>query len=300
MKRHVILLLTFFCFNVLSAQQLNTLVTDDKGNKKLLGAINKNGLMQSPFNDWFNKNYDDYLLNGDIVNALKTELKGYTIQVFLGTWCGDSKREVPRFYAILDALNFSENQLEVIAVDNERATYKQSPSAEEKDLNIHRVPTFIFYKDGQEVNRIVESPVETLERDMLSIVQQKDYEPKYKAVTYIEGLLKTNTIENLRKDEGKIVSDVAEIIKGCYELNTYAYVKLRAQRYDEAIYLFDLNAKLFPYKDYIQYSLGNAYFSLNNYPEASKAFYKALSLNPDYKRAKDKIAEIASIDSASQ
>ena len=69
----------------------------------------------------------------------------------------------------IEAANFPQDQLEVIAVDNDRDSYKQSPTAEEKGLNIHRVPTFIFYKDGNEVNRIVESPVETFERDILAI-----------------------------------------------------------------------------------------------------------------------------------
>ena len=293
MKRTITICLIIFCFNI-SFAQLNTLVSDSNGNQKLLGPINTEGLQQTPFNDWFNTNYDTYQINPHIVERLQPELSKFEIKVFLGTWCGDSKREVPRFYHILDAVNFPKTQLEVIAVDNDRDTYKQSPTSEEKGLNIHRVPTFIFYKDGQEVNRIVESPVETLERDMLSIIQNEGYRPNYRAVSYLEQLMNEQSIEQLQSNELTVLSNLSEIIKGCYELNTYAYVKLRAQQLEVALYIFDLNAKLFPYKDYIQYSLGNAYFIIENHEAASKAFYKALSLNPNYERAKEGIDAINS------
>ena len=291
MKRTVTFCLIFFFINITFAQ-LNTLVSDANGNQKLLGQINSEGLRQAPFGDWFNTNYNTYDINQQIVQRLQPDLSKFQIKVFLGTWCGDSKREVPRFYHILDAVNFPNAQLEVIAVDNARDTYKQSPTAEEKGLNIHRVPTFIFYKDGKEVNRIVESPVETLERDMLSIIKNEDYRPNYIAVSHLEQLMSDQSIEELQSNEGSVLSDLSEIIKGCYELNTYAYVKLRAKQFEEALYLFDLNAKLFPYKDYIQYSLGNAYFIIEKHEEASKAFYKALSLNPNYERAKERIDAI--------
>ena len=176
----------FFIFTVLVlsstlvfSQAINKSVIDKKGTKKLLGEINKQGLEQAPFNDWFSKNYDSYLVNEKVVEKLINSLKEYKITVFLGTWCGDSKREVPRFYNVLEAANFPKNQLKVIAVDNDTKTYKQSPGGEEKGLNIHRVPTFIFYKDGKEVNRIVEYPKETLEKDMLKITTGEKYTPNY-------------------------------------------------------------------------------------------------------------------------
>jgi thiol-disulfide isomerase/thioredoxin len=61
----------------------------------------------------------------------------------MGTWCGDSKRETPAFYKILDNTVFDYNNLELITVS--RA--KETPEGFEKDLNIIRVPTFIFYKN---------------------------------------------------------------------------------------------------------------------------------------------------------
>jgi hypothetical protein len=39
------------------------------------------------------------------------------------------------------------------------------------DLNIERVPTFIIMNEGIEIGRIIETPEETLEADLLKILQ---------------------------------------------------------------------------------------------------------------------------------
>ena len=49
----------------------------------------------------------------------------------------------------------------------------------EKGLNITNVPTFIFYKNGKEVNRIVESPRVSLEQDMIDIINGNNYKHIY-------------------------------------------------------------------------------------------------------------------------
>ena len=56
---------------------------------------------------------------------------------------------------------------------------KTTPGAFEEGLNITNVPTFIFYNNKKEINRIVESPVENLEQDFLSIVSGKPYKHIY-------------------------------------------------------------------------------------------------------------------------
>jgi len=56
---------------------------------------------------------------------------------------------------------------------------KTTPEQFEKGLHITNVPTFIFYKNGKEVNRIVESTVIYLEQDMLDIVSGNKYKHIY-------------------------------------------------------------------------------------------------------------------------
>lgn len=292
MKRLLLFLTILFCIQFTNAQTLNHVIKDDEGKEKLLGPINKKGLEKEPFNTWFDPNYDDYLVNDKIVKKLKDSLNQYSIKVFLGTWCGDSRMEVPRFYSILEAAKFPENQLEVFAVDNTEEAYKQAPNHEERGLNIHRVPTFIFYKDGKEYNRIVEHPIETLERDMLKIVTDNKYSSNYMAANYLNYLLQEKTLDSLKQDEPVLVPRLAEFVKGSRELNTYGYSLLRSNQIEKALYVFDLNTKIFPYKYNVYDSLGEAFYKSENNIEALKNYYKVLSLKPDDKNAVEMIEKI--------
>ena len=109
------------------------------------------------------------------MEKLKPLLKDVQITVFMGTWCEDSHRDVPNLYKILDEANFDEKNLSVYATSEEKTT----PQGFEKDKDIIQVPTIIFYKDGSEINRIVEYSFYTLEQDMLDILSGKDYKHAY-------------------------------------------------------------------------------------------------------------------------
>ena len=102
-------------------------------------------------------------------------MKGIKIKGFLGTWCGDSRREIPRFFKILDQAGFKFNNLELIAVNRN----KKTPDNLQEGFNIIRVPTFIFYKQGKEIGRYVEYAKESLEKDMLQIISEKPYKHAY-------------------------------------------------------------------------------------------------------------------------
>jgi len=164
------------------AQQTNQTKIDAKGNEMLVGQFDKSALTNKPYASWFSKQYQSYETDKKIIKSIKNELRTYKIIVFLGTWCGDSKRQVPRFYRILEKAKFPMNQLTVIALDYEGDQYKKSPEGEEQGLNIIKVPTFIFLKDGKEINRIVESPIETLEKDIAAIIKGENYAPNYRSI----------------------------------------------------------------------------------------------------------------------
>lgn len=99
--------------------------------------------------------------------ALATVEPGAEIDVFLGTWCGDSEREVPRFWRALDlagpAVPF---EVHYIGVDED----KKEPSAPVTNNEILYVPTFVVRRNGQEVGRIVEGSPGGLEKDLLSLL----------------------------------------------------------------------------------------------------------------------------------
>jgi len=141
----------------------------------LVGLSNRGGLEQDPFSVWFNKEYGAYALNKEAVQVIKNDSENLSIMLFMGTWCGDSRREVPRIYRILDAVNFDESRLTLINMDRE----KNSPDGEETGLNIHHVPTLILYKNGSEIGRVIESPIQSLEEDMAAIINGEKYTPNH-------------------------------------------------------------------------------------------------------------------------
>ncbi len=143
--------------------------------KNLIGIKTKEDFKQQPYAEWFESNYNSYVLDKNLVKKIKGHLNGVTIKAFMGTWCEDSQLETPRFYKLLDSLEFDQNKLIMIAVN--RA--KQTPDNLEEGLNISYVPTFIFYKKNKEIGRFVEYPRETLENDILNIVSGEHYKHSY-------------------------------------------------------------------------------------------------------------------------
>ena len=136
----------------------------------LLGYFNREQISRVPHNEWYQKGYDEYQFNTEAVNKL-TEIskENLLIKIVMGTWCPDSRREVPRFLRILDLWKFPMENVTFIGVDNS----KLSPVGEYEKLDIQRVPTFIFYKNNIEAGRIIEVPVTSLEQDMINILDKE-------------------------------------------------------------------------------------------------------------------------------
>jgi len=164
---------------LISAQETNTKITLTNGSQILIGPITKEGLQQQPYATWYKKSYSQYMVDTSLVGLFRKKLRIHQIKLFLGTWCGDSKREVPRILKILEQANFPIENLEIIALDSRKPNYKKSPGGEQKGWEIRKVPTMIFLKNGEEINRIVESPIASLEEDILSIMNGNGYIPNY-------------------------------------------------------------------------------------------------------------------------
>lgn len=171
----ITLLIPFF----LSAQNEYQTINLENGSSFLVGRIDTDALKVAPYEDWYTDNHKAYQVDEMKLSLHNKDLHFHKILLFMGTWCGDSKREVPRFIKILETLDFPMENLKIIALDSRKEHYKKSPAGEEWGLNIIKVPTFIFYRNGKEVNRIVESPIESLEQDIAKIVTGESYTPNY-------------------------------------------------------------------------------------------------------------------------
>jgi hypothetical protein len=158
---------------------LNQISKDSRGNDMLLGKCTRTALLQSPFTDWFKPNYDSYVVDSFTCNFIRPLLAGKSITIFMGTWCGDSKREIPRVLKMLDCCGFPMNELKLVMVGNNDSLYKKSPQHEEAGKNIVRVPTIIVEQKGVEIGRIIEFPITSLEKDLLTILRKEKYQPNY-------------------------------------------------------------------------------------------------------------------------
>lgn len=120
--------------------------------------ISKTELMaQSPE---FLNNYQNYATEQQQVDALKAIRTPIKIVTLFGTWCHDSEREVPRMIKLIEQANNPNITHQLIAVNQKKQ------AAEHYQLQY--TPTFIIYKNEQEVGRIVERPVTTLAQDIVN------------------------------------------------------------------------------------------------------------------------------------
>lgn len=147
----------------------------DEESVMLVGTASLDSLKSDPFNSWYETNMESYKPETESLEQIKKLLKDVRIVLLMGTWCKDSRREVPRFVAILNAVNYPVDEIEVIAVDRD----KKTPENFEQGLELIQVPTFIFYKEDLELGRIVEFPINSLESDMLAILSGQPYRHAY-------------------------------------------------------------------------------------------------------------------------
>jgi hypothetical protein len=162
--RIVILLVVIIFPIVVFSQELNQKITDPKLNEEILyGYCDRSGLETGEFGKLFDEYYKIYEPDQAVLNQLKAKKEGVEILVILGTWCSDSQEQVPRLFKILDKIRFSKKKVQLICVSKD----KEAGTVETSNYNIQKVPTFIVYRKGKEVGRIVETPYSTLEKDLL-------------------------------------------------------------------------------------------------------------------------------------
>ncbi|NTW31561.1 MAG: thioredoxin family protein [Bacteroidetes bacterium] len=169
MKKFSLIILVLVYSSTFS-QEINKKKIDEKSQTEILiGLCNREGLKSNIFNSYFDPEYKAYIPDEATITKLKGLLnnKKITVKIVMGMWCGDSQELVPRFYKIIDALNFSDDNITLYCVDRTKKTEK----GETENLKIQLVPVFIFYLNGTEVGRITEIPEVSLEKDMLEIVE---------------------------------------------------------------------------------------------------------------------------------
>ena len=112
---------------------------------------------------------DEPELSDALKNRLeKSDTSQIRLQVYLGTWCSDSKEHVPKFLRLATIFGW---KYELIGLNRE----KECPfeKKECKNWDISYVPTFIVLRSGIEIGRIVENPQKSLAEDLDAIFSKQ-------------------------------------------------------------------------------------------------------------------------------
>lgn len=125
---------------------------DEKGIKVLRGLITRTDIEKDTSFNWFKKNYNLGKPDATAVAAFKQHINDFQMVVFGGTWCPDTQNLLPQFYKVVDASQYSENNITLVGVDHSKTTLDNL----DKSFHIINVPTFIVMKNGKEAGRVIE------------------------------------------------------------------------------------------------------------------------------------------------
>jgi thiol-disulfide isomerase/thioredoxin len=162
----IFLLLAIMSSIVFSQEKNKTIIDEKSGKPILIGICDRKAFADSNFSWWYESEYQGYEINYAVLDSVKGKIADTKIIIVMGSWCSDSRREVPRFFRLMDEIKFSDDKLFLVCVDRK----KESPEGNVPELKIEFVPTFIIYMDNKEIGRIIETPKLSLEKDLKEIL----------------------------------------------------------------------------------------------------------------------------------
>jgi thiol-disulfide isomerase/thioredoxin len=116
----------------------------------LLGHVTREQVRN--YASWQSLFAQPYAPDPGAIATITANTNDVTVLLIMATWCPDSKRELPRFFAIMDGVGMNEAMLTIVGVDRT----KKDPEGLTEKWGITRVPTFVFLRNGLEVGRVVE------------------------------------------------------------------------------------------------------------------------------------------------
>lgn len=120
-------------------------------------------------NEFWKIEYDHFVPNRHILASIDDRIKGeLNIDVYFAFWCEDSLNHVPAFIRLIELLS-TRSLIKVRYFDVGARKARETPYYVEKE-KIEKIPTFIFFREGKEIGRIVENPAQSIGEDILLIV----------------------------------------------------------------------------------------------------------------------------------
>ncbi|HZH63843.1 MAG TPA: thioredoxin family protein [Flavisolibacter sp.] len=130
-----------------------TEITRETGGTKIIkGFIAKKELATDTAFAWYAQNSKGYTPAADVMQQYTVAKDSVNLIIFAGTWCGDTKNLLPKFFTTTDAAGFPDSRITLIGVDRSKKTLYNLTEA----FGVTNVPTFIVMKNGKEIGRVVE------------------------------------------------------------------------------------------------------------------------------------------------
>jgi thiol-disulfide isomerase/thioredoxin len=108
-----------------------------------------------------------YVPDKDILGRISDRTAKLEIKIFSANWCPDCKIQVPSFFSVILGLDSDDFGLEIIEVNRN----KMDEQGFVKTMKVFAIPTFIFFRNGEELGRIIERPKGKMEEDILRILE---------------------------------------------------------------------------------------------------------------------------------
>jgi tetratricopeptide (TPR) repeat protein len=251
----------------------------------LVGTVSRADLREPPFAEWFDRQYSQYQPAEEAVRTLRAPLSVISMEVYFGTWCGDSRRQVPRLLRILDRAGFDERRLLMVGLSDRPMEFKKSPGNSEAKRLIHRTPTIVVLREGAEIGRIVETPTTSLEADLLAILEGHPPEPNYGAEAYVHRLFSSLGPAQAERALQAAAPEIAGLGDPGSLWHYAEFDLLKNNRPGDAKAVLDLHLKLNPRSVMGHVLMSEALAALGRKAEALEAARRALALEPGNERA---------------
>ena len=170
MRKIIRIVIVCLTFSQVSAQEMNRVIVDsDLDREILIGLVDEKGLESPVFVENWKDQMDIYTPDKVVTKNLKKYFKknkDIEVMVFFASWCHDSQVQMPDFVKLTKKTKIK--NITYYALDRK----KELPGMEIGKYDLEWVPTFIFYRGGQEIGRIIESPKVSLEKDLWEMVEE--------------------------------------------------------------------------------------------------------------------------------
>ena len=140
---------------------------NSRGEKDLTGPLSREEILKN--NPEWQELVASYHPKPEIIEKIKAVCKEIRIEVFMGCWCPDCTQHVSAYFKIMEMADNPYISTSYIGIPREREARKEFIQGK----NIVRIPTFIIYFQNQEIGRIIETPAQSVEDDLINIIERK-------------------------------------------------------------------------------------------------------------------------------